>query len=67
MICLSCVFLVVMEIVGIEWRSAMSVLFHVPFIIGHITTPLVAYLTHTWQKFQMAISIPAIFLLSYYW
>ncbi|KAL2713751.1 organic cation transporter protein-like isoform X1 [Vespula squamosa] len=43
-------FVLLMEIVGVEWRSAMSVLFHVPFIIGHITTPLVAYLTHTWQK-----------------
>lgn len=60
-------FVLLMEIVGIEWRSAMSVLFHVPFIIGHIMTPLVSYVTHTWQKFQLAISIPAIFLLSYYW
>ncbi|KAK2582312.1 hypothetical protein KPH14_004651 [Odynerus spinipes] len=60
-------FVLLMEIVGIEWRSPMSVLFHVPFILGHIMTPLVSYLTHTWQKFQLAISIPAIFLLSYYW
>ncbi|XP_014610650.1 PREDICTED: WD repeat and HMG-box DNA-binding protein 1-like [Polistes canadensis] len=60
-------FVLLMEIVGIEWRSAMSILFHVPFIIGHLTTPLVSYLTHTWHKFQLAISIPAICLLSYYW
>ncbi|KAI4502390.1 hypothetical protein M0802_002302 [Mischocyttarus mexicanus] len=60
-------FVLLMEIVGIEWRSAMSILFHAPFIIGHLTTPLVSYLTHTWHKFQLAISIPAICLLSYYW
>lgn len=56
-----------MEIVGIEWRSTMSVLFHVPFLLGHLMNPLIAYLTHTWDGFQMAVSIPSLFLLSYYW
>lgn len=56
-----------MEIVGVEWRSIMSVLFHVPFLLGHLMNPLISYLTHTWDGFQMAISIPSIFLLSYYW
>jgi len=57
----------VMEIVGVEWRSIMSVLFHVPFLIGHVMNPLISYLTLTWSGFQMAVSIPSIFLLSYYW
>mgnify|MGYP004584132861 CR=1 FL=1 len=56
-----------MEIVGIEWRSIMSVLFHVPFLLGHLMNPLISYLTHTWDGFQMAVSIPSLFLLSYYW
>lgn len=56
-----------MEIVGVEWRSTMSVLFHVPFLLGHLMNPLISYLTHTWDGFQMAVSIPSLFLLSYYW
>lgn len=60
-------FVLLMEIVGVEWRSIMSVLFHVPFLLGHLMNPLISYLTHTWDGFQMAISIPSIFLLSYYW
>lgn len=60
-------FVLLMEIVGIEWRSTMSVLFHVPFLLGHLMNPLVSYLTRTWDGFQMAVSIPSIFLLSYHW
>ncbi|XP_014482711.1 PREDICTED: organic cation transporter protein-like [Dinoponera quadriceps] len=60
-------FVLLMEIVGVEWRSTMSVLFHVPFLIGHLMNPLISYLTLTWSGFQMAISIPSIFLLTYYW
>ncbi|XP_076237791.1 organic cation transporter protein-like [Calliopsis andreniformis] len=60
-------FVLLMEIVGVEWRSVMSVLFHVPFLLGHLMNPLISYLTRTWDGFQMAVSIPSIFLLSYYW
>ncbi|XP_076676170.1 organic cation transporter protein-like isoform X2 [Andrena cerasifolii] len=60
-------FVLLMEIVGVEWRSIMSVLFHVPFLLGHLMNPLISYLTRTWDGFQMAVSIPSIFLLSYYW
>jgi len=56
-----------MEIVGIEWRSTMSVLFHTPFLLGHLMNPLISYLTLTWSGFQMAVSIPSLFLLVYYW
>ncbi|KAL6265312.1 hypothetical protein P5V15_002091 [Pogonomyrmex californicus] len=60
-------FVLLMEIIGIEWRSVMSVLYHVPFLLGHLTNPLISYLTRTWYGFQMAVSIPSIFLLAYYW
>ncbi|XP_067209054.1 organic cation transporter protein-like isoform X2 [Linepithema humile] len=60
-------FVLLMEIVGVEWRSIMSVLFHVPFLLGHLMNPLISYLTKTWSGFQMAVSIPSIFLLAYYW
>ncbi|XP_066591897.1 organic cation transporter protein-like [Prorops nasuta] len=60
-------FVLLMEIVGIEWRSTLSVLFHIPFLLGHLMNPMISYLTRTWTGFQMAVSIPPIFLLSYYW
>ncbi|CAB0028581.1 unnamed protein product [Trichogramma brassicae] len=60
-------FVLLMEIVGPKWRSSLSVLFHLPFLLGFLMNPLVAYLTRTWTGFQMAVSIPPIFLLSYYW
>lgn len=60
-------FVLLMEIVGVEWRSIVSVLFHVPFLLGYLMNPLISYLTRTWDGFQMAVSIPSLFLLSYYW
>ncbi|XP_014213904.1 organic cation transporter protein-like [Copidosoma floridanum] len=60
-------FVLLMEIVGPKWRSPLSVLFHVPFLIGFLLNPLISYLTRTWYGFQLAVSIPPIFLLSYYW
>ncbi|EFN84558.1 Organic cation transporter protein [Harpegnathos saltator] len=60
-------FVLLMEIIGVEWRSTMSVLFHAPFLFGHLMNPLISYLTRTWSGFQMAVSIPSIFLLVYYW
>lgn len=60
-------FVILMEICGPKWRPILSVLFHLPFIIGHLMLPLISYLTRTWSGFQLAISIPPIFLISYYW
>ncbi|XP_048515087.1 organic cation transporter protein-like isoform X2 [Athalia rosae] len=60
-------FVLLMEIVGVNWRSNCSVLFHVPFMLGHLLNPAIAYLTRTWSGFQIAVSVPPILLLSYYW
>ncbi|XP_015609722.1 organic cation transporter protein-like [Cephus cinctus] len=60
-------FVLLMEIIGIQWRGTLSVLFHVPFLLGHLLNPLISYLTQTWYGFQIAVSIPPILLLSYYW
>lgn len=60
-------FVLVMEIIGIKWRELFSVLYQVPFNLGHLTLPLFAYFIRDWQKLQFALSIPSIFLLSYFW
>lgn len=60
-------FVLVMEIIGIKWRELFSVLYQVPFNLGHLTLPLFAYYIRDWQTLQFALSIPSIVLLSYFW
>lgn len=56
-----------MELVGIRYREMTSVLFHIPFNLGHLTLPLFAYFLRDWHTLQLAISLPSILLISYYW
>lgn len=56
-----------MELVGIRYREMTSVLFHIPFNLGHLTLPLFAYFLRNWHSLQLAISLPSILLISYYW
>lgn len=60
-------FVLIMEIIGIKWRELISVLFHIPFNLGHLTLPIFAYFIRDWQYLQFALSIPSIVLISYYW
>lgn len=60
-------FVLVMEIIGTKWRELFSVLYQIPFNLGHLTLPLFAYYIRDWHKLQFALSIPSIILLSYYW
>lgn len=60
-------FVLVMEVIGIKWRELFSVLYQVPFNLGHLTLPLFAYYIRDWQTLQFALSIPSIILLSYFW
>lgn len=56
-----------MEIVGTEWRDVSTALFQVPFILGHMSLPLFAYLLRNWRDLQLAISVPSVVLISYFW
>lgn len=56
-----------MELIGIKWRELISVLYQVPFNLGHLTLPLFAYYIRDWDRLQFALSIPSIILISYYW
>lgn len=56
-----------MELIGVRWRELISVLYQVPFNLGHLTLPLFAYFIRDWQRLQFALSIPSVVLLSYYW
>lgn len=56
-----------MEIVGVKWRELISVLYQIPFTLGHITLPVFAYFNRDWHHLQFALSIPSLILISYYW
>lgn len=60
-------FVLVMEIIGIKWREMFSVLYQIPFNLGHFTLPIFAYFLRDWHDLQFALSIPSVILLSYYW
>lgn len=56
-----------MENIGTKWRDVISILFHVPFNLGHLTLPVFAYFIRDWHYLQLAISLPTILLISYVW
>lgn len=60
-------FVLVMELVGTKWRDLVSVVYQVPFNLGHLTLPLFAYYFREWRHLQFALSIPSVILISYYW
>ncbi|KAJ4445643.1 hypothetical protein ANN_12326 [Periplaneta americana] len=59
-------FVICMEILGGWWRMAVSVLFHIPFSLGHSTLAAIAYYARDWHDFQLAISLPSVILISYW-
>lgn len=60
-------FVLIMEITAVKWRELISVLYQVPFNLGHVTLPIFAYYIRNWRHFQFALSIPSVILISYYW
>ncbi|CAH1971044.1 unnamed protein product [Acanthoscelides obtectus] len=60
-------FVLVMEIVGTEWRTVLGILYQIPFNLGHLLLPVIGYYLRDWRHFQIAISAPSIFLVVYYW
>jgi len=62
-----CGFVLVTEIVSPSLRTPFGIMTQFPFGIGASLLPLVAYFIKDWQALQLAISIPSLLLISYYW
>lgn len=60
-------FVLVMELVGPRYRDTIGIVYQVPFNLGHLTLPAFGYFLREWDKFQLAISLPSIIFLSYYY
>ncbi|XP_051265733.1 solute carrier family 22 member 2-like [Dicentrarchus labrax] len=55
------------EIVGVEYRRMVGILYQMVFSIGIIILPLLAYFITDWRWLQVVITAPYLFFLSYYW
>ncbi|XP_053695192.1 organic cation transporter protein isoform X2 [Sabethes cyaneus] len=60
-------FVLIMEIIGPKWRELFSVLYQIPFNLGHLTLAGFAYFLRDWHHLQFGISIYSVLLLTYYW
>ncbi|XP_074038898.1 organic cation transporter protein isoform X2 [Leptinotarsa decemlineata] len=60
-------FVLIMEIVGTQWRTVVGILYQIPFNLGHLLMPLISYYQRDWRSFQAAISAPSLALIIYFW
>lgn len=58
-------FVLVMELVGPSHRTALGLLYQIPFNFGHLSLAGLAYLLRDWRHLQLAISLPSLLLLTY--
>lgn len=59
-------FVIVMESIGPKYREAIGCVFHIPFILGHLTVPLFAYYFRAWDQYCLSLAIPQLIYLSYF-
>ncbi|KAK1796130.1 hypothetical protein P4O66_009212 [Electrophorus voltai] len=60
-------YVLITEVVGVEYRRTAGVVFQMFFSLGILLLPLVAYLISSWRWLQVAITVPYFFFLSYFW
>ncbi|XP_046625512.1 organic cation transporter protein-like isoform X2 [Neodiprion virginianus] len=60
-------YVICMEIVGTKWRSPITVLYQIPYSLGHMTLAGLAYWFRHWEHLQIAMTAPSIILLGYWW
>lgn len=59
-------FVIVMETVGSKYREITGCIYQIPFIIGHLTTPLFAFYLRNWNDYTLGMAIPPILYLGYF-
>ncbi len=56
-----------MEMVGPSQRTFVGVVCQLFFTAGYLVTAVMAYLISDWKILQIALSVPGLVFLSYYW
>lgn len=59
-------FVLTMELIGAKYRETVGIIYQIPFNLGHLTLPVFGYYLRDWNMFQLAISLPSVVFLSYY-
>ncbi|KAM9798098.1 LOW QUALITY PROTEIN: solute carrier family 22 member 2 [Neosynchiropus ocellatus] len=60
-------YVLITEIVGVEYRRTVGVVYQMFFSVGILLLPLLAYFITDWRWLQVVITMPYILFLSYYW
>ncbi|XP_023121288.1 solute carrier family 22 member 2-like [Amphiprion ocellaris] len=60
-------YVLITEIVGVEFRRTVGVVYQMFFSVGILILPLLAYFITDWRWLQVVITVPYILFLSYYW
>ncbi|XP_063079304.1 solute carrier family 22 member 2 isoform X2 [Engraulis encrasicolus] len=60
-------YVLITELVGVEYRRTVGVLYQMFFSVGILLLPLIAYYIVDWRWLQVVITVPYIIFLSYYW
>ncbi|XP_060526472.1 solute carrier family 22 member 3-like isoform X2 [Cylas formicarius] len=60
-------FVICMESVGGQWRTLVSIFYHVPFVLSYSIMSGVAYLLRDWRQFHFALSSLSALYILYVW
>ncbi|KAG5846631.1 solute carrier family 22 member 2 [Anguilla anguilla] len=60
-------YVLITELVGVEYRRTVGILYQMFFSIGILILPLIGYFVTDWRWFNVIISVPYICFLAYYW
>uniref|UniRef100_A0A8C7P2Q2 Solute carrier family 22 member 3 n=1 Tax=Oncorhynchus mykiss TaxID=8022 RepID=A0A8C7P2Q2_ONCMY len=60
-------YVLITELVGVEYRRTVGVVYQMFFSVGILILPLISYFITDWRWLQVVITAPYILFLSYYW
>lgn len=60
-------YVIAMEMVGPSWRMFAGVVSMMFFSVGYMITAAFAYFISDWRQLQIAITIPGVLFMCYYW
>ncbi|KAM4633302.1 solute carrier family 22 member 2-like [Polymixia lowei] len=60
-------YVLITEIVGVEYRQTVGILYQMFFSVGVLILPLLAYFITDWRWLQVVFTAPYIVFLTYYW